>query len=123
MLDAGVDLRDVQITARHADPRTTMRYDRARKNLGRHPKLHFRRLHGVRDLTGIAPHHDTADERIVLPTPGPQERQKMLGERLGNERIGDVLLAFEHDDARVGQDRRYSLDGGLGGVGAVLAGE
>ena len=37
MLDAGVDLRDVQIAARHADPRTTMRYDRARKNLGRHP--------------------------------------------------------------------------------------
>ena len=26
MLDAGVDLRDVQIAARHADPRTTMRY-------------------------------------------------------------------------------------------------
>jgi len=37
MLDAGVDLRDVQIAARHADPRTTMRYDRARKNLDRHP--------------------------------------------------------------------------------------
>ena len=36
MLDAGVDLRDVQI-ARHADPRTTMRYDRARKSLDRHP--------------------------------------------------------------------------------------
>jgi integrase len=34
---AGVDLRDVQIAARHADPRTTMRYDRARKNLDRHP--------------------------------------------------------------------------------------
>ena len=28
--DAGVDLRDVQIAARPADPRTTMRYDRAR---------------------------------------------------------------------------------------------
>jgi integrase/recombinase XerD len=30
-------LRDVQIAARHADPRTTMRYDRARTNLDRHP--------------------------------------------------------------------------------------
>jgi len=37
MLDAGVDLRDVQIAARHADPRTIMRYDRARKNLDHHP--------------------------------------------------------------------------------------
>ena len=36
MLDAGVDLRDVQIAARHADPRTTLRYDRARRNLDRH---------------------------------------------------------------------------------------
>jgi integrase/recombinase XerD len=31
MLDAGVDLRDVQIAARHADPRTTMRYDNSRE--------------------------------------------------------------------------------------------
>ncbi|HLY66572.1 MAG TPA: tyrosine-type recombinase/integrase [Chloroflexota bacterium] len=37
MLDAGVDLRDVQIAARHADPRTATRYDRARQNLDRHP--------------------------------------------------------------------------------------
>jgi len=35
MLD-GVDLRDMQIAARHADPRTTMRYERAGKNLDRH---------------------------------------------------------------------------------------
>jgi integrase/recombinase XerD len=35
MLDAGVSLR--QIAARHADPGTTMRYDRAGKNLDRHP--------------------------------------------------------------------------------------
>ncbi|MEV6272663.1 tyrosine-type recombinase/integrase [Kribbella sp. NPDC051936] len=37
MLDAGVYLRDVRIAAPHADPRTTMRYDRARNNLDRHP--------------------------------------------------------------------------------------
>ncbi len=37
MLDADVDLHNVQIAARQADPRTTMRYDRARKNPGRHP--------------------------------------------------------------------------------------
>ena len=36
-LDAGVDPRDVQIAARHADPPTTMRYDRARTDLDRHP--------------------------------------------------------------------------------------
>jgi len=41
LLDAGVDLRDVQIAARHADPRTTMRYGRARKNLDRHPNYIF----------------------------------------------------------------------------------
>ena len=35
-LDAGVPLRDVQETASHADPRTTMRYDRARRRLYRH---------------------------------------------------------------------------------------
>src|SRR5215469_4482733 len=32
-LDAGVPLRDVQEAASHADPRTTMRYDRARVSL------------------------------------------------------------------------------------------
>jgi len=34
-LDAGVALRDVQEAASHADPRTTMRYDRARRSLDR----------------------------------------------------------------------------------------
>jgi integrase/recombinase XerD len=32
-LDAGVPLRDVQEAASHADPRTTVRYDRARTSL------------------------------------------------------------------------------------------
>ena len=35
-LDAGVPLRDVQEAASHADPRTAMRYDRARTSLDRH---------------------------------------------------------------------------------------
>ena len=36
-LDAGVPLRDVQEAASHADPRTTMPYDRGRGSLDRHP--------------------------------------------------------------------------------------
>ena len=36
-LDAGVPLRDVQEAASHSDPRTTMRYDRGRGSLDRHP--------------------------------------------------------------------------------------
>lgn len=39
-LDAGVPLRDAQILARHADPRTTEHYDRACGNLKRHG-VHF----------------------------------------------------------------------------------
>jgi len=35
-LDTSVPLRDVQEAASHADPRTTMRYDRARRSLDRH---------------------------------------------------------------------------------------
>jgi hypothetical protein len=36
-LASSVDLRDVQITVCDADPRTTMRADRAPQNLNRHP--------------------------------------------------------------------------------------
>ncbi|MDR2987562.1 MAG: tyrosine-type recombinase/integrase [Nocardiopsaceae bacterium] len=35
-LNAGVTLRDVQEGASHADPLTTMRYDRVRVSLDRH---------------------------------------------------------------------------------------
>ena len=35
-LDAGAHLRDVQDFARHADPKTTIRYDRNRHSLDRH---------------------------------------------------------------------------------------
>jgi integrase/recombinase XerD len=40
-LDEGASLRDVQDAARHADPRTTRRYDRNRNNLDRHPTHHL----------------------------------------------------------------------------------
>jgi integrase/recombinase XerD len=47
MLDAGVPLRDVQIVARHADPRTDAL--RPRTQEPRPPsQLHPRRLHGLR---------------------------------------------------------------------------
>jgi hypothetical protein len=39
-LEAGVPLRDAQILARHANPRTTEHYDRAHGNLDRHG-VHF----------------------------------------------------------------------------------
>jgi len=35
-LEAGVPLRDVQIAARHADPRTTTVYDHRRQSFDRH---------------------------------------------------------------------------------------
>jgi integrase/recombinase XerD len=42
--DAAVPLRDVQEAASHADPRTTMRDDRARTSLDRHATLYCRSL-------------------------------------------------------------------------------
>ncbi len=39
-LDAGVSLRDAQVLAHHATPRTTEHYDRGRGNLDRHG-VHF----------------------------------------------------------------------------------
>jgi hypothetical protein len=44
-LDSGMPLRDVQDSARHADPRTTRRYDRDRHSLNRN---------GCSDLLGSA---------------------------------------------------------------------
>jgi integrase/recombinase XerD len=48
-LVAGLPLRDARILARHADPRTTQHYDRARGNLDRH---------GVHFLTATSPESD-----------------------------------------------------------------
>jgi len=43
-LDSGMPLRDVQDFARHADPRTTRRYDRDRHSLNRHAALRLAQL-------------------------------------------------------------------------------
>jgi len=52
LLDAGVDLRDTQIAARHADPRTTMRSTSASSHQPRPPsQLHPGRLHVIRHMT------------------------------------------------------------------------
>ena len=47
-LDAGVPLRDVQIAARHADPRTTTIYDRRRQKLRPPRRLRRRRVRDQR---------------------------------------------------------------------------
>jgi integrase/recombinase XerD len=51
MLDAGGDLRDVQIAARHADPRTTHALRPRTQEPRSPPQLRSRRLHGFRHLT------------------------------------------------------------------------
>ena len=73
MLDAGVDLRDVQIAARHADPRTTMRYDRARKNLDRHPN-YILALHGLRNLTHASAEIRASGSRFARLRPAGRSR-------------------------------------------------
>jgi len=50
---AGVDLREVQIAARHTDPRTTMRYDRARNDLDRHPNYIMTTYLAAGDLSAL----------------------------------------------------------------------
>jgi hypothetical protein len=66
MLDAGVDLGDVQIAARHADSRTTMRYDRARQNLDRHPNYILAARRGEYEPRGhLRASHDAVQRRTV----------------------------------------------------------
>jgi integrase/recombinase XerD len=65
MLDAGVDLRDAQIAARHADPRTTMRYDRARQNVDRHPNYILAAF-----MASASIHRQNSDACLAGPTGG-----------------------------------------------------
>jgi integrase/recombinase XerD len=52
-LDAGIGLRDVQDFARHEDPKTTRRYDRARNPLNRHATSRDRPVPRRRQLTPL----------------------------------------------------------------------
>ena len=61
-LDAGVPLRDAWILARHADPRTTQHYDRARGNLDRQ---------GVHSLTVYVPESDARKQGLQPPPVRP----------------------------------------------------
>jgi integrase/recombinase XerD len=72
MLDAGVDLRDVQIAARHAGPRTTMRSARAGPpEPGPAPQLHPRRLHGLRRVIQLASAGTRLRETPCIADEGP----------------------------------------------------
>jgi site-specific recombinase XerD len=63
-LNAGAHLRDAQDFARHADPKTTMRYDRNRHSLDRHAHLRHRPVH----------------RRIRVATPGVVAARKRDGQ-------------------------------------------
>jgi Phage integrase family len=65
-LDAGVPLRDVQEAASHADPRTTMRYDRARGSLDRHAPT---------SSPPTSPAPPGNPHRLAAPSGGPTARR------------------------------------------------
>jgi integrase/recombinase XerD len=86
MLDAGVDLRDVQIAARHADPRTTMR--RPRTEAARPAsQLHSRRPHGLRHLSRVRDAH-----KFLSWRPSVSRRCREWGSRLLCDGSGKWLV-------------------------------
>jgi integrase/recombinase XerD len=86
-LDAGVPLRDVQEAASHADPRTTMRYDRARGSLDRHAIYIRRRVYrGRRQVVCTAPAGSSApggygSQPGGAGTPSDSGSQKLIAAR------------------------------------------
>ena len=87
MLDAGVELRNVQIAARHADLRTTMQYDRARQNLDRYPD------YIVAACAGIVPGRSPAAGAIqAWQQDGPGKLAATTRQRGGSSRPGISCL-------------------------------
>ena len=78
-LDAGVPLRDVQEEASHADPRTTMRYDRARASLDRHATYI------------VSAYLSVARERAGRSNPGGAQSRLLLGSCRRSGGRGGVL--------------------------------
>jgi Phage integrase family len=66
-LDEGASLRDVQDAARHADPRTTRRYDKNRNSLNRHP------------THGSSAHSSPSGRRILWPMTVPIRTPRSIG--------------------------------------------
>ena len=92
MPDTGVDLRDVQIAARHADPRTTMRYDRARKNPGRQPDYILAAYMASGTGPRPSPSGPSPGRRPALPNADVANRANWSGGQRLSDRAQDLLL-------------------------------
>ncbi|HLX89464.1 MAG TPA: tyrosine-type recombinase/integrase [Acidimicrobiales bacterium] len=84
-LDAGVPLRDVQEAASHADPRTTMRYDRARVSLDRHATYIVSAFSpappGNADRSSGAPRRGRPGAGVAVSSDGSWAAGRATGER------------------------------------------
>ena len=85
-LDVGVALRDVQEAASHAEPRTTMRYDRARASLDRHATYVVAAYLAGAARQDITLSTLTADRRATPPPHAPT---------IGVERSAQAYFAIE----------------------------
>jgi integrase/recombinase XerD len=91
MLDAGVSLRDVQIAARHADPKTSMRYDRAARTSTGTPTTSLPPTWPPEHSRDIADRRLNAAGQPTLPrhrrdAPADQPRGPARGRRTGQPR-------------------------------------
>jgi integrase/recombinase XerD len=83
MLDAGGGPRDVQIAARHADSRTTMRYDRARNNLDRHPNYILAAYMPSGTISGRASSNGRSISTMICRSAGRYATLTPVGKPLG----------------------------------------